>query len=132
MDRKTYRRIRERDLAGRRVCLVVPLSTGLASWPAGTLAEIERKYAGFTLRSEPCRCCGVRLRATRVSPRCIMLLDEAGGSLAANLSHGECDGCHREAQLVVYRDELDGSVDQELCQRCGSWPQDWRELPRAS
>ena len=133
MKRSAYRKLTAEQLDGRRVCLVTPVSNGAGTWPVGTTARIVGKYDGLSLRSDPCACCGVRLRIARVPPRSVMLLD--GGSPAsvpANRRRGECDGCHRTELLLVYRDESSGDVDQELCRRCADWPADSAELPEVA
>lgn len=53
---------------GKRVKLLRDLGTGAAVWPAGTRAVVDETPAGtgLSLLGDPCRCCGVRLRARRV------------------------------------------------------------------
>lgn len=60
---------------GKRVRLLAPIETnGGTRYPAGTLATIVRKFQGFELQGEPCKCCGVSLRMKKVIPMLLELI----------------------------------------------------------
>lgn len=60
-----------RDLGGLKIKTAKELSNGLAIFPVGKLAVIDRatSWNNIYLTSLPCECCGVRLRMSRVSWR---------------------------------------------------------------
>lgn len=60
---KDYRRHSEPWWIGKAVRLEYDVTTnGGIKYPRGTLATITRKFGGFDIESEPCKCCGVRVQ----------------------------------------------------------------------
>lgn len=43
------------------------MRNGVTDIPAGTLATVTYARAGLTLETEPCKCCGVSIRISKVS-----------------------------------------------------------------
>lgn len=74
MTRKEYESRTEKQFLGKKVRSTRPLSNGHAKLPSGTVFTIERKFKGFSLRSEPCASCGVQIRITRVPERDVELI----------------------------------------------------------
>lgn len=64
---------------GRQVRSLCPLRNGLGEQPAGTVYTIERKWKGFSLISEPCGHCGLRLSMTEVPYEDVELLSKLTG-----------------------------------------------------
>ena len=54
------------EWVGRRVETLVEMRNGAISIPAGTFAHVTYARAGLTLKTEPCKCCGVGVYITRV------------------------------------------------------------------
>lgn len=75
MDHRMYERTTAGQFEGHKVKSVVDLKNGVAIYPAGTVYEIKRKYAGFELWSEPCPTCKSRQIITRVPPSKVELLE---------------------------------------------------------
>ena len=74
MDRKTYDRMTNKELVGRKVRTLDDLGTRLVFIPAGTTLTITHKYNGFELEGQPCPTCKVQVRITRVRPVQVELL----------------------------------------------------------
>lgn len=74
MDIKTYRKMSENILKGRKVRTLTKLRNGWMTIPIGTICEITRKYKGFALKSEPCKHCGLQANISRVPCREVELL----------------------------------------------------------
>ncbi|MBA7658439.1 hypothetical protein ES703_66390 [subsurface metagenome] len=77
MDRKTYERTTERLFKGRRVMSLRRLTNGWCSMPMFTIYTIEGKQGGFTLISDECPTCGIRMSVSRVPPQDVDLIDQA-------------------------------------------------------
>lgn len=71
MDVKTCRRTTGARIKGTRFRLNPPVESQDAVIPRGTVVTVLRKYKGFTVLAEPCRDCGVQVKAVRVEPRCL-------------------------------------------------------------
>lgn len=78
MNRREYDRLTGEQLRGRKVRTLCPMSNGFVEIPAGTILTIGRKFSGFTMRSEPCSLCGVRVLISRVEPQSVELLPKEG------------------------------------------------------
>jgi hypothetical protein len=74
MDTKTYRKHTEVFFMGKKVRTLIQMRNGYMVIPEGTTCEITRKYQGFNLTSEPCKCCGVRISINRVPYRDVELI----------------------------------------------------------
>lgn len=61
MEDKTYRRMTDRELAGRKVRLRFELKTQVLTIPAGAVLRIVHKWKGLELEGEPCPTCGLLL-----------------------------------------------------------------------
>ncbi len=59
-------RNRYRFKVGDRVRSVRDIKNGWAELPSGTVFTVTRRFAGYGLRSDPCKCCGIRVHVTRV------------------------------------------------------------------
>lgn len=57
---------RKRDWHGLKVRSRQEFRNGLGSVPAGTVFTVERNFSGMHLISDPCQCCGVRFRISKV------------------------------------------------------------------
>ena len=62
-----YRRFTEEQWKGRKVRSLRDMRNGYAELPAGTIFTITGKYKGFSLVSDPCATCGVKIHIGRVS-----------------------------------------------------------------
>lgn len=71
-----YRRRTDEEWRGVKVRSRRPLSTQALVIPRGSIFTVERKFKGFSLRSEPCSCCGVAVRITKVPPSDVEEFDE--------------------------------------------------------
>lgn len=56
-----------RDWVGLTVRFRTQLGNGMGRMPAGTLAKVRYAHGGLEVETEPCKCCGLQLRITRVS-----------------------------------------------------------------
>lgn len=54
------------EWVGRKVETVAVMRNGNQEIPAGTVAEVTQARSGLTLKTDPCKCCGVRVYITRV------------------------------------------------------------------
>lgn len=66
LTRRDYDRLNADEWKGKRVRSRRPLVNGWAEMPAGTIFTVEGKFKGFSLRSDPCSHCGIRMRVDRV------------------------------------------------------------------
>jgi len=73
-----YNSIPERVWLGKRIKTLREIQNGAMIIPEGTMCEINRKYKGFSLITEPCKCCGVKIFITRVPYYDCGLLVEQG------------------------------------------------------
>ncbi|MCJ7424977.1 hypothetical protein MUP01_12035 [Candidatus Bathyarchaeota archaeon] len=67
--RKEYEGKTESEWKGVTVRTLRELRNGYLAIPAGKICRIYRKRGGFTLETEPCKCCGVRVLIGKV-PSC--------------------------------------------------------------
>lgn len=74
MKQSDYKRMTERQLMGRRVRVLRPLTNAWGTIPVGAECRITRKFQGFSLTSDPCSHCGVRVSMSRVNPYNVDLL----------------------------------------------------------
>lgn len=49
----------------RTLCV---LRSGMMEIPVGTVCQVHGKGGGFTLKTEPCKCCGVSIFIRKVPP----------------------------------------------------------------
>ena len=77
MTRTEYQRMTEKELRGRRVRTLPPMSNGNGSIPEGTLLTIRGKQGGLALQCPPCKHCGRAVYITRVEPMHVELLPDA-------------------------------------------------------
>lgn len=63
-----YRRLKLEDMQGRRYRTARTMRNGNIEIPMGTEVRIVGKRSGLSLRSEPCKCCGVAVFISRVEP----------------------------------------------------------------
>lgn len=68
MDIKTYRKHTEIFFRGKKVRTLLEMHNGYMVIPEGAICEITRKFDGFNLTSEPCKCCGVKKNKCLNSP----------------------------------------------------------------
>jgi hypothetical protein len=66
---KIYRSLSDREWRGKRLRLLRPVQNTYVILPAGTIVTVKRKFKGFEIEGEACRCCGVRVRMTKVLPQ---------------------------------------------------------------
>jgi len=79
IDRRKYDRIPERDWIGTRVKLEREVATRAGVvYPKGSTGRIVHKFKGFEIEGDPCKCCGVALRITKVNPFDLTLIEEDG------------------------------------------------------
>lgn len=76
MDSKVYRRYTDEYFKGRKVRTLCGLHNGWINIPPDTVCIISRKYMGFSLETEPCPHCGVKVFITRVSCKDVELVEE--------------------------------------------------------
>lgn len=84
MTQKEYRKMTERELFGRRVRTLTPMSNGNTSVPTGTILAVRGKQGGLSLRCPPCKHCGRAVYITRVEPTHVELLPEQSTSEEKN------------------------------------------------
>lgn len=68
MLRKIYEKYTEKEFKGRKVISLVGLRNGYCRLPAGTLFTIDGKQGGFSLLSDPCPHCGIKVWISKVPP----------------------------------------------------------------
>ena len=76
MDYPEYRRLRRKDVVGRRVRLLQTVRTGLYEIPAGTICRIENKRQGYSLITEGCATCQIKARIDKVPHYYVELIEE--------------------------------------------------------
>jgi len=74
MDAKTYKNTTEKTFIGKKVRTLIKMQNGWAVIPADSICTITRKFNGFSLTSEPCPKCGIRIRISRVHRRDVELI----------------------------------------------------------
>ena len=74
MDWKTYKKYTEKQWKTKRVMSLREMSNGWFKIPKGTKFNITRKYDGFGLIADPCKCCGVQVKISRVEPMALMVI----------------------------------------------------------
>ncbi|NTZ60361.1 hypothetical protein G6L24_08570 [Agrobacterium tumefaciens] len=77
----TYNRLSDREWVGVSVVTLEEIRTiGGVIYPKGSRAEVTRKFGGLHLEGDPCTCCGVKLRLTKIPPtKLAVAVDESGG-----------------------------------------------------
>lgn len=50
------------------------LRNGCLEIPTGTICKITNKQGGFTLQTDPCKYCGVRVYITKVPPEAVEIV----------------------------------------------------------
>lgn len=85
------------DWNGMLVRSLVDLKNGSGSLPAGSLFTVESTTVGLTLRSQPCRCCGMRLYISRVLSRDVEPAGEAACATSDDFSSAELDQAAAQA-----------------------------------
>ena len=73
---KQYKQKTDQQWTGTTVKSYYEMSNGWCKIPAGTELKITRKYKGFSLISEPCSCCGVQVKISRVSPGSLAIVEK--------------------------------------------------------
>ena len=76
MDAKTYEKMTNRMVVGRKVISTQALRNGYAELPAGTVFTVQRKLNGYHVESDPCRTCGVKIRMSNVPWHAVELFDD--------------------------------------------------------
>ena len=71
---RTYRKYNSSYWTGKTVRTTRILRNGNIEIPAGTICQILGKSGGFTLKTEPCRCCGVSVFIRKVGPEAVDLV----------------------------------------------------------
>jgi hypothetical protein len=61
----------------------VVLHNGVIEIPVGTKCTITDKRGGFTLKSEPCKLCGVSIFITKVPPKKLSIVGWINNGVAA-------------------------------------------------
>ncbi|MGV1900097.1 hypothetical protein ACQZ6V_07390 [Agrobacterium sp. 22-3674b3] len=65
----TYNRLSDREWVGVSVVTLEEIRTiGGVIYPKGSCAEVTRKFGGLHLEGDPCTCCGVKLRLSKIPP----------------------------------------------------------------
>ena len=82
MDKKTYRKMLNKQFIGLKVRTLKELRNGLCTIAAGTVCTITQKRGGFSLETERCPCCGVKVDISRVPPEDVDLIAETNKSEA--------------------------------------------------
>ena len=76
MDDKTYDRLKNHQVRGRKAVLLENVSSSFASIPTGTEVTILSKNNGYEIQGDPCPRCGVQATVTHVAPRRLDLIPE--------------------------------------------------------
>lgn len=71
-----YRKHSEEWFKGKKVRTRTEIETISQKIPAGSVLTIVEKFKGFTLKSEPCACCGVSVHVRKVDGMALDLLDD--------------------------------------------------------
>lgn len=72
---KQYNRWTEREVKGKRARLDDDCYTGQFKLPKGMVVTITHKHRGYSVQSVPCWHCGVSVRATRVEPYHLTMIE---------------------------------------------------------
>lgn len=75
LTRRDYDRWTEDQWKGKKVRSLRKVANGWAEMPAGTVFTVDGKFKGLSLASEPCSCCGIRMRVNRVDVHSLELAD---------------------------------------------------------
>ncbi len=70
-----YKKWTEREVKGKRARIEQDCYTGQFKIPKGMIVKITHKYSGYSVQSEPCEHCGVSVRANRVEPYMLTMLE---------------------------------------------------------
>lgn len=70
-----YKRNSTDFFKGKKVISLRKLRNGWSELPAGTVFTIEDKSGGFSLQSDPCKCCGVRVYIRKVHPSAVDIVE---------------------------------------------------------
>lgn len=82
---------RARDWVGKRVSLSRAIGNGYCQAPAGYTGMITNlSSAGLTFEGDPCPCCTVRPRFTRLGYFSVRLAPEVGADLKTANHQSEC------------------------------------------
>ena len=73
---KKYKSKNEAFWMGKKVKTLVRMENGWCEIAEGTICKITRKYKGFSLKSDACEKCGVRVSISRVFPTDLCLVIE--------------------------------------------------------
>ena len=87
MDNRTYDRLKNRDVQGRKALLLEETANGYASLPMGAEVTIMRKNNGYEIQSDPCGRCGIRATISHVPPQKLDLIPQQEGGPAKAESH---------------------------------------------
>jgi hypothetical protein len=74
MTRRDYVSHTEDWFRGKRARVLRALRSGALHIVPGSIVTIDRKWSGFTIRSETCKHCGVSVFMTKVGPECLELV----------------------------------------------------------
>lgn len=85
-----YNHTPESKLKGRMVRTLRDLKNGWGVIPRGTIATIAGKQGGFSLQSEPCPCCGMRVSISKVPYTDVELLPIAFDNVGVIPNEGLC------------------------------------------
>jgi hypothetical protein len=75
MTETEYRRRTDVQWRGIRVRARNAIGTSRMLVPIGAILTVERKFSGFSLIADPCPCCGVRVRVTKVEPHNVEVVE---------------------------------------------------------
>ncbi len=70
-----YKRWTEKMVKGKRARIEQDCYTGTVKIPKGMIVTITHKHRGYSVQSEPCDHCGVSVRASRVEPYMLTMLE---------------------------------------------------------
>ena len=71
---KEYRKFSLDYWVGKNVRTKEVLRNFVTEIPVGTVCKITDKRGGFTLKTEPCKCCGVSVFIRKVNPEDVQLV----------------------------------------------------------
>lgn len=72
-----YRGTPGEQMKGMVVWNTAPLGNHYVTYPPGTRFTIMHKYSGLDLRSDPCECCEIQAKISKVSPTVLCEEQEA-------------------------------------------------------
>jgi hypothetical protein len=79
---KEYHKYTESYWKKQKVKTNKVLRNGFMEIPAGTVCDIKRKFSGFTLETDPCKVCGVRIYIRKVPHEDVDLITNKGETTA--------------------------------------------------